>query len=310
MVSAKLKRNEHIISLRRLKMDYPLYLMLIIPIAIVFIYHYLPMFGILIAFKKYLPAKGFIDSKWVGLDNFRVVFSMPGFFRAMRNTVTISVWKIVLGIIVPVTFTLFLNEVSRHQIKKGVQTLIYLPHFISWVLLAGIFMKLLSGTGIVNQALGLFGINPIIFLGDPRWFRFTLILTHIWKEFGYGTIVYLAAISAVDPNLYEASAIDGASYFKQMIHITLPAISPIVILMSVLSVGSILSAGFDQVFNLYNTTVFETGDIIDTLVYRIAFGNGQFGIATAVGLFKSFIAAFLVMGSHKIAHVTSGYQVF
>lgn len=284
--------------------------MLAIPMILVFIYHYLPMFGIIIAFQKYLPAKGLLESKWIGLKNFETIFNMPGFFRALKNTLNISIWKIVLGILVPVTFTLFLNEIARQKIKKGVQTLIYLPHFISWVLLAGIFMKLLSGQGIVNQALSLLNIDPIIFLGDPRWFRFTLILTHVWKEFGYGTIVYLAAISGVDPNLYEASSIDGAGHWKQMMHVTLPAILPIIILMSVLAAGQVLNAGFDQVFNLYNTTVYETGDIIDTLVYRIAFGNGQFGIATAVGLFKSIIGAILVIYSHKIAYKFSGYRVF
>ncbi|MDW7656435.1 MAG: ABC transporter permease subunit [Bacillota bacterium] len=306
----RMRRKNKIFSVRRLKMDYPLYLMLLLPVVIMFIYHYIPMFGVLIAFKKYLPAKGFIESKWIGLDNFSVLFTMPGFFRALRNTLTISIWKIIMGIIIPVSFTILLNEISKQSVKKGVQTLIYLPHFISWVLLAGIFMKLLGGSGIVNKGLELLGISPIIFLGDPNWFRFTVILTHIWKEFGYGTIVYLAAVSTVDPNLYEAATIDGAGHWKQMIHVTLPTIVPIIMLMTVLSVGNILNAGFDQIFNMYNTTVYETGDIIDTLVYRMAFDSGNFGLSTAAGLFKSGIGAVLVIASHEIAYKTSGYRVF
>ncbi len=228
----------------------------------------------------------------------------------MRNTLTISIWKILLNILVPVTFTILLNEIQISPIKKGIQTLIYLPHFISWVLLGGIFIKLLGGSGIVNHALGTLGIGPILFLGDPFWFRITIIATDVWKEFGYGTIVYLAAISTVDPNLYEAATVDGAGHWKQMLHITLPSLMPIIILMLVLNIGSILNAGFDQIFNLYNSTVYETGDIIDTLVYRIAFGKGQFGLSTAAGLSKSAIGAFLVIISHKIAYKLTGYRVF
>ena len=304
------KKQNRVFSKRRLKMDYPLYLMLLPPVILVFIYQYIPMAGVIIAFKNYLPAKGIIESPWVGLGNFRILLNMPGFFRAVCNTLTISVWKISFGIIVPVTFTILLNEIAKSSIKKGIQTLIYLPHFISWVLLAGIFIKLLGGSGIVNQALGLVGIDPIIFLGNNTWFPTTIVVTYIWKEFGYFTIVYLAAISTVDPSLYEAATVDGAGHWKQMWHVTLPAIMPIVVLRTVLAVGQILNAGFDQIFNLYNTTVYESGDIIDTLVYRIAFENGKFGLSTAAGLSKSAIAALLVITSHKIAHKISGYRVF
>lgn len=303
-------KRERILSKRRLKMDYPLYLMLLLPVGLVFVFNYLPMAGIVIAFQKYLPAKGLLGSKWVGMQNFVNLFTMPGFFQALRNTLILSVWKIVLGIVVPVAFTILLNEINNSLVKRSVQTLIYLPHFISWVLLAGIFQKLLSGNGIVNQFLSTLGIQPIIFLGDNRWFRVTLIVTHVWKEFGYGTIVYLAAIAGVNADLYEAASIDGAGHWKQMWNITLPSITPIIILMTALSVGSILSAGFDQVFNLYNSVVYESGDILDTLVYRIGFGSGQFGLSTAAGLFKSVVSAILVVFSHRVAYKTSGYRVF
>lgn len=302
--------NKRILSLRRLKMDYPLYMMILLPVLFLFVYHYIPMFGIIIGFIDYLPAKGIAGSKWVGFDNFATIFTMPGFFQALRNTVIIAVWKIAMGIVVPVFFTILLNEIASSAVKRGVQTLIYLPHFISWVLLAGIFSRLLSGNGIVNQFLGLFGIEPIIFLGDNRYFRFTLILTHVWKEFGYGTIVYLAAIAGVNVDLYEAASIDGAGHVKQMIHVTLPAMVPTIVLMTALSIGNVLNAGFDQVYNLYNDVVFETGDILDTLVYRMAFGGGQFGISTATSLFKSIVSCVLVVTSYRLAYVTTGYRVF
>ena len=304
------RKSDHVLSARRLKMDWPLYLMMFIPVALVFVFNYIPMVGIVIAFEKYLPAKGILGSKWVGLKNFQTLFNMPGFFMALRNTLTMSIWKIVLGILVPVTFTLLLNEIANSFVKRGVQTLIYLPHFISWVLLAGIFTKLLSGSGIVNKLIVKLGGSPIIFLGDNKWFPFTIILTHIWKEFGYGTIVYLAAVAGVNTDLYEAAQIDGAGHWKQLLHVTLPSIVPIIILMSTLSLGNILNAGFDQVFNLYNSVVYESGDILDTLVYRIGFGSGQFGRSSAAGLFKSLVSAVLVVISYKVAYKTSGYRVF
>ena len=189
--------------------------------------------------------------------------------------------------------------------------MIYLPHFISWVLLAGIFVKLLGGSGLVNKLLVALGGKNIIFLGDNKWFPFTLIFTHIWKEFGYGTIVYLASVTGVNVDLYEAASIDGAGHWKQMLHVTLPAIVPTIILMTALAIGNIMSAGFDQVFNMYNEVVYESGDILDTLVYRMGFGaGGQFGLSTAAGLFKSVISCTLVIVSYRVAYKTSGYRVF
>lgn len=304
------RKKNRVFSLRRLKMDYPLYLMLALPVILLFIYSYIPMGGLVISFQKYLPAKGISGSKWIGLQNFKTLFGMPGFFRALKNTLTLSIWKIVLGIVVPVAFTLLLNEIRSSFVKRAVQTLIYLPHFISWVLLAGIFTKLLNSTGLVNKLIVALGGSPVIFLGDNKWFPFTLIFTHIWKEFGYGTIVYLAAVAGVNVDLYEAAAIDGAGHWKQMLHVTLPSIVPIIILMTALSIGNILNGGFDQVFNMYNPVVYETGDIIDTLVYRTGFDSGNFGLSTATGLFKSVVSCILVISSYKIAYKTSGYRVF
>lgn len=305
-----MKKRDRILSIRRLKMDYPLYLMLAIPVILLFIFNYIPMAGIVIAFQKYLPAKGIAGSKWIGLKNFETIFGMAAFPRALANTLTLSIWKIVLGIVVPVAFTLLLNELHCSGVKRTVQTLIYLPHFISWVLLAGIFTKLLSGSGVVNNIIKAMGGKPIMFLGDNKWFPFTLIFTHIWKEFGYGTIVYLAAVAGVNVDLYEAASIDGAGHWKQMIHVTLPSITPIIILMTALSIGNILNGGFDQVFNMYNDVVLESGDIIDTLTYRMGFSSGRFDLSTAAGLFKSVISCILVITSYKVAYKTSGYRVF
>ena len=294
----------------RFRTEIPLYLMLLIPVALTFIYSYIPMAGVLISFKKYLPAKGFFASKWVGWKNFETLFTMPTFTRAMLNTLVIATWKIALNVLVPVVFTLMLNELASLHYKKVVQTVVYLPHFISWVMLAGIFSKLLSGSGIVNKALGAVGIEPIIFLGDNKWFKFTLIFTDVWKEFGYGTIVYLAAVAGVNVDLYEAAEVDGAGHWKKMLHVTLPAIAPTIVMMLTLSLGNILNAGFDQVFNLYNSMVYESGDIIDTLVYRMGFNNGNFGLSTAAGLFKSAISSLLVVASYWAAYVTTGYRAF
>ena len=302
--------KRRVFSRDSLRQDYPLYLMLLLPVIAVFIYNYIPMFGILISFKKYLPAKGFMASKWVGMSNFEVLFGMPTFTQALINTVVIAIWKIALNIFVPVVVTLLLNELSSDKFKKGVQTIIYLPHFISWVMLASIFMKLLGGSGIVNQALMALGLDPIIFLGDNKWFRFTLVFTDVWKEFGYGTIVYLAAVSGVNVDLYEAAEMDGAGRWKQTLHVTLPCIAPTIVMMSSLSLGNVLNAGFDQVFNLYNEMVYQSGDILDTLVYRMAFNNGNFGLSTAAGLFKSVISMVMVAASYRIAYRTTGYRAF
>ncbi len=302
--------QKHAFSRRRLKAEYPLYLMLLLPIAVVIIYNYIPMFGVLISFMKYLPAKGIFRSKWVGLNNFRVLFTMPTFSQALGNTLIISVFKIVLNILVPVTITLLLNDLTSTKVKKTVQTIIYMPHFISWVMLSSIFIKLLSGNGVVNKFLGLFGVRPIIFMGDNKWFRFTLIFTYIWKEFGYGTIVYLAAVAGINADLYEAAEVDGAGHWQQMLHVTLPGIAPTVVMMTALSLGSVLNAGFDQVFNMYSPLVYETGDILDTLVYRMGFDNGNFGLSTAAGMFKSVISSVLLIMSYRIAYKTTGYRIF
>ncbi|AGC67518.1 putative multiple-sugar transport system permease YteP [Thermoclostridium stercorarium subsp. stercorarium DSM 8532] len=291
--------------------ELPLHILMIPGVIAVFIFNYIPMFGIIMAFQKFVPAKGFFGSKWVGMDNFRYIFSMPNIWTVIRNTVFIAVMKIIANLIVPIIFALLLNEIRKEAFKRTIQTIIYFPHFLSWVILGGILIDVLSPTsGIVNEFLGLFGVKPVYFLGDAKWFPFTLVLTNTWKEFGYNTIVYLAALTSIDPTLYEAAVVDGAGRLKQTWHITLPGILPIVTLMTVLSLGNVLNAGFDQVFNLYSPSVYSTGDIIDTLVYRIGMVEAQFSVSAAVGLFKSAISFVLVVISNKLANKYAGYRVF
>ncbi|MDF2925186.1 MAG: protein lplB [Paenibacillaceae bacterium] len=296
--------------MKALRRDSLLHLMLLPSVVILFIYHYIPIFGSSIAFLDYKTYLGIFQSDFVGMDNFTALFSTPGFGRSLYNTVFIALWKIATGIAVPVLFALLLNEVRLTVFKRTVQTVIYLPYFISWVLLAGIVVDILSPTsGIVNEFLQWLGLKPVFFLGDNQWFPTVLIGTNIWKEFGYGTIIYMAALAGVNPALYEAALIDGAGRWKQTIHVTLPCIAPTIVLLTVLGLGNILNAGFEQIFNLMNPITMRSGDIIDTLVYRLAFQNARFSIATAAGLFKSVISCILVIVSYKLAYRLTGYKV-
>jgi putative aldouronate transport system permease protein len=291
--------------------ELPFHLMLLPAVIIVILMNYVPMFGIVMAFQKYIPAKGILGSKFVGLDNFKYIIHMPDTFQVLFNTVFISFMKIVLGIVVPVTVALLINEVQRSWFKRGIQTLIYLPHFLSWIVLSGILIDILSpSTGIVGSFLGLFGIHNVFFLGNEKMFPYVIAFTDSWKEFGFGTIIYLAALTGVDPSLYEAAIADGANRWKQTWHVTLPSIKYIIILMTVLSLGNVLNAGFDQVFNLYSPAVYKTGDILDTLVYRMGIMDTQYGPATAVGLFKSIVSFIFIAGSYKLAYKYGDYKVF
>lgn len=283
-------------------------------VLLVFIYHYLPLAGVLIAFEKFRPNRGFLSfltSPWVGTKHFEYLFQLPDFSRVVFNTLIISSMKIVFNILVPVTVSLLLNEMMNERVKKAIQTTIYLPHFISWVVLGGIFVDLLSpSTGLVNRFLGLFSIEPIFFLGDNRWFRAALVGTDVWKNFGFGTVIYLATIAGISPTLYEAAMADGAGYMRRAWHITIPGMLPIVVLVTVLHMSQLLNAGFDQIFNLYNPIVYETGDIIDTFVYRIGLIDARYSLATAVGLFKSVISAFLVSTSYYFSYRVMSYRIF
>lgn len=285
--------------------------MLIPAVVIVLIYNYGSMVGIVMAFQKYIPTKGILGSNWVGLANFQNLFTMPNIWQIMRNTILISLGKMIGGIIVPVFYALMLNELSVLPLKRAYQTMVYLPNFLSWIILAGIFSDIFSPSeGIVNELLGKIGIGPIFFLGNPNWFPFTMVFTDIWKGFGFGSVVYLASLTSIDPALYESAMIDGAGRWKQTLHITLPGIQGIIILMTVLSMGNILNGGFDQIYNLYGPAVMETGDILDTFVFRLGFKQTQYSLSTAAGLFKSVISLVFILASYYLADRFAGYRVF
>lgn len=296
----------------KLLRELPLHMMLLPAVVFLFIFHYLPMAGITIAFQKFIPAKGlFGPQQWIGLANFEYVFKLPSFIGVIWNTVYISFMKIILGLLVPIVIAIMLNEVKQKRLKTCIQTAIYLPHFLSWVVLGGIFIDIFSpSNGLVNQLITALGGKQIFFLGDNKWFPTTLIMTETWKEFGYGTIVYLAAITGIDPSLYEAAQIDGANRWKQTLHVTLPGMRMVIVLLMVLNLGNLLNAGFDQVFNMYSPPVYESGDIIDTFVYRIGLLDAQFGVATAVGLFKSVVSLTFISVSYYCAYRFADYRIF
>lgn len=291
--------------------DWILHLMMLPSVIVTLIFCYVPLLGSVMAFQNFKPSKGFFRSEWVGWENFTFVAHLPGIDRVMINTVVIAFCKMVLNIIVPLTFALLLNEVKKQGLKRGIQTLVYLPNFMSWVILSGIFIDILSPSdGLVNKIITAFGFEPIYFLGDKFWFPVTMVITDVWKNFGFGSIIYLAALTNVDPNLYEAAAIDGASRFKQTIHVTLPGIAPIIVLMTVLSMGNILNAGFDQIFNLISPSVYETGDVLDYFVYRLGMEQQQYSAAAAVGLFRSVVSFIFVSASYFLADKLANYRIF
>lgn len=289
----------------------PLHLMLLPGLVILLVYQYLPMGGSIIAFEKFQAAKGIFHSAWIGWGNFRYVFELPNFTQVLWNTVYIALMKMIVGLATPIAVALLLNEVRVVWFKRTVQTIVYMPHFLSWVILSGILIDVLSPSqGIVNQILRSFGGSSVFFLGDNGWFPYVLVASNEWKEFGFATIVYLAALTNIDPSLYEAAALDGASRLRQTWHVTLPGMAPIIVLMATLAMGQVLNAGFEQVFNLYSPAVYESGDIIDTFVYRIGILEAQYGVATAIGLFKSAVSFLFISCSYYLAYRFANYRIF
>ncbi|SDS51367.1 putative aldouronate transport system permease protein [Paenibacillaceae bacterium GAS479] len=286
------------------------YLMLLPGYIWLIMFSIVPMFGVLIAFQDYQPVRGVFGSEWVGLENFEYMFSLNDSKVIFFNTVFIALLKIVAHLIVPVLFALMLHEVQVAIFKRWVQTLVYLPHFLSWVILSGIIMDVFSFSGPVNNLLSVFGVDPILFMGKPELFPYLIVGSDVWKEFGFNTIIYLAALTGINPSLYEAAALDGANRWHRLRHITLPGIAPTALLLLILSLGNVLNAGFDQIFNLYNPLVYSTGDIIDTWVYREGLLKLQFGLATAVGLLKSVVGFILITLSYYLASRFTNYRIF
>lgn len=292
--------------------NWVLYLMLVPALILVLIFAYIPMYGVVIAFQNFNPALGlFGNQEWCGWDNFKALFDLPNTWHVIWNTIYLASMKMILGMIAAVVVSLLINEVKRSWYKRYVQTLIYLPNFLSWVILSGIFISIFSPQdGIVNNVIVALGGEKIFFLGDNKWFPRILIATDVWKNFGFGTIVYLASISSIDPQLYEAADIDGANRLQKMWFITLPGMKMIIVLMTILNLGNVLNAGFDQVFNMYSSIVMESGDILDTFVYRLGIGEAQYSIATAAGLFKSVVSLLLISVSYFGAYKFANYRIF
>lgn len=262
------------------KRELPFYLMLIPGVTFLIIFSYLPMFGLVMAFQDFTPLRSFKNSPWVGLKNFRDMLA------------------------------LLLNEVVHHKFMRMAQTVFFLPYFLSWAVMGGVLRNLFQYDGMVNELLGRIGIDPIMFLGSNTWFPIIIILSDVWKDMGYNMIIFLAAITGVDPALNESAALDGANRWQQIWHITLPTIRPIVVMLLVLSLGSVLSAGMEQIMLLYNPMVYKSSDIIDTLVYRLGLVNHQWSLSTAVGMMKSVVSFILVVISYRIASKHFDYQVF
>lgn len=269
-----------------------------------------PMFGIIMAFQDYEPLKGLLHSEFIGLDNFTYLFELSEVRSVLTNTLIIAFGKIVGNLLVPLIFALLLNELRVKYLVKPIQTICYLPYFLSWVIIGGMMLQIFSYDGPVNQILGFLGLEPMMFFQNAGLFRKFIIVSDVWKSFGYNAVIYLAALTGIDPTLYEAATIDGAGRWKRMLYVTLPGIGSTIAMLGILSLGGILNAGFDQIYNLYNPLVYSTADIIDTYTYRIGFQQLNFSMGTTIGLLKSVVSFILITVGYWLAKKFVGYRVF
>jgi putative aldouronate transport system permease protein len=286
------------------------YIMLIPGFIWLALFSIIPMFGIVMAFQNFNPIDGILKSDFVGLENFKYMFRMSDTKQVFINTIVIAVGKLIGNLIIPLIFALLLNELCIKKLFRPIQTIVYLPYFLSWVILAKIILNIFGFTGPVNNLLQYFGVDSINFFGRADLFRPLVIGTDIWKGFGYNAVIYLAALLGIDPTLYEAAAVDGSGRFSRLLHITLPGIKTTIALLAILSLGNVLNAGFEQIFNLYNPLVYSTGDILDTWVYRAGLVDLQFSLATTVGLLKSVVSLILITVGYWLADKFAGYKIF
>ncbi|MFD0959904.1 ABC transporter permease [Paenibacillus chungangensis] len=296
--------------MKRTATELPLHLMLIPGVIVTLIYAYGPMAGIVMAFQKFRPTLGFLKSEWIGFENFYYVFHLPDTIQVIWNTFFIALLKVIFGLIVPLALALLVNEVRKTWFQRTMQTSVFLPFFLSWTVLGGVLFEIFSLKGPVNGLIEAFGAEPIMFMGSNGWFRTILVSSDVWKGMGYNMIIFLAAITSINPNLYEAAEVDGAGKWKQMLHITLPGMAPIIILLTTLSLGGLLNAGFEQILILYHPLVYQSSDVIDTFVYRMGIFDQQYGPAAAIGLFKSVVSTVLVGVSYWMAFRFSDYRIF
>ncbi len=290
---------------------WPLYVMLLPGIAYFVIFRYWPIYGLVLAFKDFRVFEGILGSPWVGFQHFESLFGSPLFLRSIRNTVVISFLKLAVGFWPPIVLALMLNEVRISVVKRVIQTVSYLPHFLSWVIIYGILLALLGpARGLFNQWLKALGGEAIPFLTDKNWFVVVVVVSDIWRDTGWGAIVYLAGLTAIDPTLYEAATIDGASRLQQVWHISIPGIRSVIVLLLILRLGYMLNAGFEQIYILYNPLVFQTADIVDTWVFRNGIEQFRFSIATAASVFRSVIGLLMVLAANRLAKRFAGQGIW
>ena len=306
-----LRLNQNKTLGKRIVMNWDIYLLALPGLALLLVFRYLPMYGIIIGFKDFNVIKGIMGSDWVGLDNFARLVSSDAFKRAFTNTIILSILRMLVGMPFPILLALLMNEVRNMPFKRTVQTIVYIPHFISWVVIAGIFIDLLSpSTGLINKVITAFGGEPIFFMASPKWIRSVVVGSEIWKESGWGAIIYLAAIMGIDPQLYQAASIDGAGRIRQTLSITLPALGGTFIVLLIMQMGSIMHANFEQIYTIYNPQVYSQIDVIDTYVFRTAFDTLDFGYTTAAGLFTQVIGCILLMTSNTVVKRFGGRGMY
>lgn len=287
--------------LNNMRRYWPLYALALPGIAFLVIFKYVPLLGSVIALQDYSVFKGMQDSPWVWFKHFETLFQYPDFKRVLVNTLTLGALKTIVGFPIPVILALMINEVRHALVKKGIQTALYIPHFLSWVIVGGIVFDVFAISGLFNIVISWFGYDPVLVMQDSRFFRIVYIITGIWRDAGWGTIVYMAAISAIDPQLYESAMIDGASKWKQILHVTLPLLMPTILILFLLDIGNFMELGFDHVYNLLTPMTYSVGDILDTYVFRTGIQQAQYSFATAVGLFQSVIGFILVYTFNRMS---------
>ncbi|MCL2703366.1 MAG: ABC transporter permease subunit [Defluviitaleaceae bacterium] len=288
-----------------------LYLLLVPCVVYFIVFNYVPMYGLVIAFKDFRFSRGIMGSPWVGLDNFRHLFGLADFYRVFGNSLMLSFLRLVICFPIPIILSLAINEIPFLKYKRAAQTMVYLPYFISWVVIGGILVNLLSPSwGIINLVIRNFGGEPIFFLGSSSYFRGIALVSHVWKNAGWETIIYLAAITSINQELYEAATIDGASRLQRIRYVTLPGIKPTIIILLLLAIGHLMNNGFEQIFVIQNNSNLQVSEVFETYTYRLGLVNGRFSFAATVGMFSSSVGFILLLTANKIAKLLGEEGIF